>query len=158
MHTRSNFTGDWSFACSMRNLGRWSRTAVCSSIGMFTSPNEIEPFQSALATPGVLQLALRLEPVVEVQTVAGAAFEVALIRTHPNLFFRRAGLGGRDFVKRVGGGGRRDVGGLRQRVVRRTARPPGARLRGRSSSCHTCHPVLRVTQVQSAETWRDESR
>ena len=49
MHTRSYFTGDLSLACSIRNLGRWSRTAVCSSIGMFTSPNEIDPFHSALA-------------------------------------------------------------------------------------------------------------
>ena len=48
MHTRSNRTGDLSFACSMRNRGRWSRTAVWSSIGMLTSPNEMDPFQMAL--------------------------------------------------------------------------------------------------------------
>ena len=31
----------------MRNFGRWSRTAVCSSTGIVTSPKEIEPFQMA---------------------------------------------------------------------------------------------------------------
>ena len=33
----------------MRKRGRESRTAVCSSTGMLTSPNAIEPFQSARA-------------------------------------------------------------------------------------------------------------
>src|SRR4029077_8754730 len=49
MHTRSKRTGDLSLACSIRNFGRWSWTAVWSSIGMFTSPNEIDPFQSGLS-------------------------------------------------------------------------------------------------------------
>src|SRR6266550_9347271 len=48
-HTRSNRTGDLSRACSMRKRGRESRTAVWSSTGILTSPNAIEPFQSALA-------------------------------------------------------------------------------------------------------------
>ena len=39
----------------MRNFGRWLRTAVCSSIGMFTSPNEMDPFQRARATDAYLR-------------------------------------------------------------------------------------------------------
>src|SRR6476646_9486123 len=87
MQTRSNFTGDLSFACSIRNLGRWLRTAVCSSTGMFTRPNEIEPFQSALAmSSSLLQFALRFEPVLEIHAVAAAALQIPLIGPQPDVF------------------------------------------------------------------------
>src|SRR5262249_51224737 len=99
MQTRSNLTGDLSCACSMRNFGRWSRTAVCSSMGIFTSPNEIDPFHSArgivlssqfsvlsskFLSPGS-ELAFRFDPVVELQAVSAAAFEVALIRAQADV-------------------------------------------------------------------------
>src|SRR4029453_7219449 len=41
--------GDLSFAWSMRNRGRWSRTAVCSSTGILTRPKASEPFHKARA-------------------------------------------------------------------------------------------------------------
>ena len=41
--------GDSSLACSSRNFGRWSRVALYSSTGMFTSPNAIAPFHIARA-------------------------------------------------------------------------------------------------------------
>src|SRR5258706_10491003 len=93
--TRSNLTGDLSSAWSMRKRGRESRTAVWSSTGILTSPNAIEPFQRALAIqtgpakakPGgflaratLAQVALGLNPVVEVAAVLGAAAQIAMIR------------------------------------------------------------------------------
>src|SRR5262245_31422960 len=41
--------GDLSLACSIRKRGRDSRTAVCTSTGMFTRPNESAPLQIARA-------------------------------------------------------------------------------------------------------------
>src|SRR5256885_1538083 len=100
MHTRSNRTGERSFACSMRNFGRWFRTAVCNSIGMSTRPNESEPFQIARATSAFcllpfafllrsLEFPLRLEPVLEIHAVAAATLEVALICAHADIVFTR---------------------------------------------------------------------
>src|SRR5688572_11195232 len=75
----------------MRKRGRWSRTAVWSSIGMFTSPNEIEPFQRARAitSSSPLQLLLGLEPVVEILPVTATPLQIPAVRAHPDLFFAR---------------------------------------------------------------------
>src|SRR5829696_2250293 len=126
MHTRSNFTGDLSFACSMRNFGRWLRTAVCSSIGMLTRPKDMEPFQRALGMkilPGsrvllaAFQFALGFQPVLEIPALAAAAFEIALIGAHADVFVAwlrahgyRVGLRGRP--RSVVGLGRLGRGGL----------------------------------------------
>jgi hypothetical protein len=87
MHTRSKRMGERSFACSMRNRGRWLRTAVCSSIGMLTRPKEIDPFQSARAIELLppLELAFGPEPVVEVEAVVAAALQIHLVGASPNL-------------------------------------------------------------------------
>src|SRR5437868_3314842 len=109
MQTRSNLTGDLSLACSMRNFGRWSRTAVWSSIGMLTSPNEIDPFQSAR---GILQTSdfrlqtsdfrfptsqfpLGFHPVLELLPVAAAPFEISLIGAEADVVFAGLGCHGR---------------------------------------------------------------
>src|SRR5687767_8699995 len=89
----------------MRKRGRESRTAVCSSTGMFTRPNAIEPFQSARAigrpgarrTPSsqpangsdeggvggwkltLAERAFSLEPVVEIAAVFTAALQIAAV-------------------------------------------------------------------------------
>src|SRR3954471_23596522 len=102
--TRSNLIGDLSSAWSMRKRGRESRTAVCSSTGILTSPNAMEPFQSARgmqtgvanATPVCrsllgLQFALSFEPVVEITTIAAAAAQIALVGRFRDLFIGRAG-------------------------------------------------------------------
>src|SRR5258708_30801428 len=110
MHTRSKRTGDLSLACSIRNFGRWSWTAVWSSIGMFTSPNEIDPFQSARAIRlptsdfRFLQLALSFEPVVEGHAVAATALQVAVIGAMADLLVPplRGLRKGRDWLGCVG--------------------------------------------------------
>src|SRR5712672_1413985 len=104
MQTRSYLTGYLSVACSIRNFGRWSRTAVCSSIGMFTRPNEIDPFHSDLAIcPFRFQildfrfkifgakLSLGLQPVVEMLAVIAAALLVALVGAAPDVVDARPG-------------------------------------------------------------------
>src|SRR5437870_4163767 len=95
MHTRWNLTGDLSVAWSIRKCGRWSRTAVCSSIGMFTRPNEMEPFQIARATSAALQLPLRFEPILEVLTIAAAPLQIPPVCTDADLFFARLRTHGR---------------------------------------------------------------
>ena len=96
----------------MRNFGRWSRTAVCSSIGMLTSPNEIDPFHSALAIRSdfcyflLLQFLLRLEPVVEMLAVVAAALQVALVGAPPDVVVGSGQAGGCAALvgRRVAGG------------------------------------------------------
>src|SRR5262245_39613535 len=98
----------------MRNFGRWLRTAVCISIGMFTNPNDSEPFHRG--RPGrfspfsaflvafrrvfmaafSFELALGLDPVVDVPARPSAALEIAVIRAQPDIFLarlRRHGFG-----------------------------------------------------------------
>src|SRR5580765_1884290 len=90
-HTRSNLIGEWSLACSMRNDGREWRTAVCSSTGMLTRPNAIEPFQSARAMSAFRLLPLEflfgLEPIVDVTAVLSAAEQVPMVGAEPNFLF-----------------------------------------------------------------------
>src|ERR1051325_2062659 len=93
----------------MRKCGRESRTAVCSSTGILTRPKAMDPFHNARAiirgackwkagswrlgrlTSGA-QLALGLEPVVEVLTVGSTALQVALIRGLGDLVVARVVL------------------------------------------------------------------
>src|SRR5215468_875956 len=95
----------------MRKRGRESRTAVCSSIGILTSPKASEPFQSARAIKNApcksqtafvpflcgatafFQLAFGFEPVIEVAPIRTAALQVAVIRGFGNLIVGRAVAG-----------------------------------------------------------------
>src|SRR3954449_4514489 len=118
MQTRSNFTGDLSLACSMRNFGRWLRTAVCSSIGMWTSPKEIAPVQRALgiripekrsptlvAVTGslrlLLQVAFGFQPVVEVGSVVTPAIQIPLVRAHAHVLLAWLGTHGSRVASRA---------------------------------------------------------
>jgi hypothetical protein len=69
-------------------------------MGILTSPNEIDPFQSGLAT-APLQLPFRFQPVVEVVAVTAAALEIPQVRPRADVVLARLGRGiGRPLVGR----------------------------------------------------------
>src|SRR6266545_1937453 len=135
----------------MRKRGRESLTAVCSSTGMFTRPNAIEPFQIGRAiwtgdaskpptpkqdqrgvgnwelTPVVsfLELALGFEPVVEILAVAAAAAEIPEVRLLGDLVGRR--LSTSDGCDVDGGGSRVGCGGPSRRGHATTVSASGVR-------------------------------
>src|SRR5579871_1698795 len=132
---------------------------------MFTSPKEIDPFQSALATSAALQLAFGFEPVVEVLAVAAAAFEVAVVRPLADLLFARPHVRRQHVFARLRRRCDRRIGGLRRDAVDRDACAPITGLRCRWSFRHTCRSVansfarsLKIvetpTRLQSASQYR----